>query len=148
MLRQLTEATLTRQEPIDNIPKQPEDSKPEYDHLGEENQVSYHPVITLSPKCFLIIRLYLGIGSMVTFSSKKWLKNTFINIIQSECRSPDISGVYGPIMVKFCEKVGLWAKGAEKYPHFGYLNSSCFQWLANVRKLENFDSGSGHVISG
>ncbi len=30
-----------------------------------------------------------------------------INIIQSECWSPDISGVYGSIMVKFCEKVGI-----------------------------------------
>ncbi len=28
-----------------------------------------------------------------------------INIIQSECWPPDISGVYDPITVKFCEKV-------------------------------------------
>ncbi len=36
-----------------------------------------------------------------------------VYIIQSECWSPDISGVYGSIVVKFCEKVGLMIKGAE-----------------------------------
>ncbi len=48
-----------------------------------------------------------------------------INIIQSECWSPDISGVYDPIPAKFCEQVGLWTKGAEKYPNFGYLDNRC-----------------------
>ncbi len=39
--------------------------------------------------------------------------------------SPDISGVYDPIPTKFCEQVGLWAKGAEKYPNIGYLDNGC-----------------------
>ncbi len=50
---------------------------------------------------------------------------TNINIIQSECRSPDISGVYDPIPAKFCKQVGLWTKVAEKYPNFGYLDNRC-----------------------
>ncbi len=63
-----------------------------------------------------------------------------INIIQSECRSPDISGVYNPIRAKFCERVSLWTKGAEKYPNFGHLDivfylnikiikRKCLSWL-------------------
>ena len=45
--------------------------------------------------------------------------------IQSECRSRSPDVVYSPIFTRFGEKVGLWTKGAEKYPNFGYLENRC-----------------------
>ena len=48
-----------------------------------------------------------------------------INIIQFECWPCSPAIVYGLIFTRFCVKVGLWTKGAEKYPNFGYIDNRC-----------------------
>ncbi len=42
------------------------------------------------------------------YDSNYSLQLLIINIVQSDCRSPDISGVYDPIPAELCEQVGLW----------------------------------------
>ncbi len=71
-----------------------------------------------------------------------------VNIIQSECWSPDISGVYDPIPTKFCEQVGLWTKGAEKYPNFGYLDNHCHDNQKTSPELIKHLKGYGFLIGG
>ncbi len=63
----------------------------------------------------------------VTMSSSQFQISHILNInlIQSEWWSRSPAVVYGPILAKFGEQMGLWTKGAEKYPNFGYLDNCC-----------------------
>ncbi len=78
--------------------------------------------------------------------------DSVINIIQSECRSSDISGVYCPITVKFCEKVGLLARGAEKYLKFGYLDNLCHSNQKTsselIKRLKDYGILTGGALGG